>query len=72
MRCNGVLAERVSPLSLLRTGIHVETDLRTDQELQPLAVAKILAFLARRDKPDLFILGKQAIDGKCKFLVCRD
>ena len=43
-------------------GIHVETDLRTDQELQPLAVAKILAFLARRDKPDLFILGKQSID----------
>ena len=24
------------------TGIHVETGLRTDQELQPLAVAKIL------------------------------
>lgn len=47
---------------LALAGIHVETDLRTDQELQPLAVAKILAFLARRDKPDLFILGKQAID----------
>ena len=36
--------------------------MRTDQELQPLAVAKILAFLARRDKPDLFFLGKQSID----------
>lgn len=30
--------------------------------LQPLAVAKILSTLAKRDKPDLFLLGKQAID----------
>ena len=42
--------------------IHVKTELRTDQELQPLAVAKILAFLAGKHKPDLFILGKQSID----------
>jgi electron transfer flavoprotein beta subunit len=40
----------------------VETDLRTDQELQPLAVAKVLAWMAKQHKPDLFILGKQAID----------
>jgi electron transfer flavoprotein beta subunit len=45
--------------------IHVETELRTDQELQPLAVAKILAFLAGKHKPDIFILGKQAIDDDC-------
>lgn len=44
------------------TGIHVETDMRTDQELQPLAVAKVLAWMAKKHKPDLFILGKQAID----------
>ena len=43
-------------------GIHIETELRPDQELQPLAVAKVLAWLARRDAPDLFLLGKQAID----------
>lgn len=43
-------------------GIHVETEMRTDQELQPLAVAKVLAWLANQHKPDLFILGKQAID----------
>ena len=39
-------------------GIHVETEV----ELQPLAVAKVLAALARRDSPQLIITGKQAID----------
>lgn len=43
-------------------GIHVETDMRTDQELQPLAVANILAFLTKKHNPDLWVLGKQAID----------
>ncbi len=28
-------------------GIHVTTDLRHDQELQPLAVAKVLEFIAK-------------------------
>lgn len=31
-------------------------------ELQPLAVAKLLAAIAQREEPDLIILGKQAID----------
>jgi len=39
-------------------GIHV----KTDAEIQPLAVAKILAALAKDEAPDLIILGKQAID----------
>ncbi len=39
-------------------GIHVITD----EELQPLAVAKLLAALVERESPDLVILGKQAID----------
>lgn len=43
-------------------GIHVKTDVRTDQELQPLAVSKILAKIAEEEKPDLIIVGKQAID----------
>lgn len=43
--------------------IHVTTDLRTDQDIQPLAVAKILKTIAEREKVDLIILGKQAIDG---------
>jgi electron transfer flavoprotein beta subunit len=43
-------------------GIHVETNLRTDQELQPLAVAKVLKQIAEKEKVDLVILGKQSID----------
>lgn len=39
-------------------GIHV----KTDDELQPLAVAKLLKALVERESPDLVILGKQAID----------
>jgi len=33
-----------------------------DGELQPLAVAKILKAIVEREKPDLVVLGKQAID----------
>lgn len=44
-------------------GIHVATDMKTDTELQPLAVAKILAAVVEKEKPDIVILGKQAIDG---------
>jgi electron transfer flavoprotein beta subunit len=40
-------------------GILVETDV----EMQPLAVAKLLAAIVEKEKPDLIILGKQAIDG---------
>ena len=39
-------------------GIHV----KTDHELQPLAVAKLLKALVDKESPDLVILGKQAID----------
>ncbi len=34
----------------------------TDAELQPLAVAKLLKAVVEKEKPDLVILGKQAID----------
>jgi electron transfer flavoprotein beta subunit len=34
----------------------------TDVELQPLAVAKLLAAVAKKEGPQLIILGKQAID----------
>lgn len=43
-------------------GILVETDMRTDQELQPLAVAKVLKQLVDKETPELVILGKQSID----------
>ena len=39
-------------------GIHV----KTDAELQPLAVAKLLAKIVEKEAPDVVILGKQAID----------
>ncbi|KAG0238637.1 electron transfer flavoprotein beta-subunit [Mortierella sp. GBAus27b] len=38
--------------------VHVETD----DELQPLAVAKLLKAVVDKEKPDMVILGKQAID----------
>ena len=34
----------------------------TDVDLQPLAVAKLLKAIADEEKPQLIILGKQAID----------
>ena len=39
--------------------------LESDEELQPLAVAKLLNFLIAREQPDLILLGKQAIDDDC-------
>jgi electron transfer flavoprotein beta subunit len=42
-------------------GILVETA----EELQPLAVAKLLKALADKEQPSLVILGKQAIDDDC-------
>ena len=42
-------------------GILVETDL----DLEPLAVAKLLAVIIGKESPDLIILGKQAIDDDC-------
>ena len=39
-------------------GIHIQTD----EEIEPLSIAKLLKEIAEREKPDLFILGKQAID----------
>lgn len=43
-------------------GIHIQTDARTDQEISPLAVAKMLKEVIGKESPDMVILGKQAID----------
>lgn len=43
-------------------GIHIETEMRTDQELQPLAVAKLLKAIVDKESPNLVITGKQSID----------
>jgi len=50
----------------LRTALAIGADrailVETDVELQPLAVAKLLAAVFKKESPDLVILGKQAID----------
>lgn len=50
----------------LRTAMAMGVDrsilIETDVQVQPLAVAKILANIAKKENPDLIILGKQAID----------
>jgi len=53
----------------LRTAMAIGADrailVETSQELQPLAVAKLLKALVDREQPNLVILGKQAIDDDC-------
>ena len=39
-------------------GIHITTDMSTDQDLQPLAVAKVFAHVMNEHKFDMCILGK--------------
>jgi electron transfer flavoprotein beta subunit len=50
----------------LRTGLAMGADrailVLAEQALEPLAVARVLAKLAEGEKPDLVIMGKQAID----------
>ena len=43
-------------------GILVKTDLTPDDELQPLAVAKVLKALVAKEEAEMVLLGKQAID----------
>ena len=51
----------------LRTALALGADratlVETDSLLEPLAIAKVLQKIIENEKPDLIILGKQAIDG---------
>jgi electron transfer flavoprotein beta subunit len=51
----------------LRTAMAIGADrallIQTDADLQPLAVAKLLKAVVDEEKPDLVLMGKQAIDG---------
>jgi electron transfer flavoprotein beta subunit len=65
-----ILAVSIGPAQAqdtLRTAMAMGADrallIQTDEDLQPLAVAKVLKALVDQEKPDLVILGKQAIDG---------
>jgi len=53
----------------LRTAMAIGADrgilVQTDEELQPLAVAKLLKAIVDKEQPGLIILGKQAIDDDC-------
>ena len=53
----------------LRTAMAIGADrailVETAEELQPLAVAKLLKALVDKEQPQLIILGKQAIDDDC-------
>ena len=50
----------------IRTALAMGADrgilVKTDEELEPLGVAKVLKAVAEEEKPDLVIVGKQAID----------
>jgi electron transfer flavoprotein beta subunit len=51
----------------LRTALAMGADrailIQSDDELQPLAIAKLLRAVAEKEQPQLVLLGKQAIDG---------
>jgi len=64
-----VVAVSIGPAKaeeVLRTALAIGADrailVTTDEEIQPLGVAKLLKKIAEEEKPDLIILGKQAID----------
>ena len=65
-----ILVVSIGPIQAqdtLRTAMAMGADrallIQTDEDLQPLAVAKVLKAVVDRESPDLVILGKQAIDG---------
>ena len=53
----------------IRTALAMGADrgilVETEESLEPLAVAKLMAAVVERESPDLVILGKQAIDDDC-------
>jgi electron transfer flavoprotein beta subunit len=53
----------------LRTGLAMGADrailIQTDQEVEPLAVAKLLKAVVDEEGPSIVLLGKQAIDDDC-------
>ena len=65
-----IVAVSIGPVQAqetLRTSLAMGADrailVQTDQDIEPLAVAKVLQALIAEEKPELVIMGKQAIDG---------
>ena len=53
----------------IRTALAMGADrgilVKTEQDIEPLSVAKVLKAIVEKEKPELVILGKQAIDDDC-------
>ncbi|MGN6548386.1 MAG: electron transfer flavoprotein subunit beta/FixA family protein [Pararhizobium sp.] len=71
-KADEVVAVSVGPAKAeetIRTALAMGADrgilVETEEATEPLAVAKILKGIAETEKPDLVILGKQAIDDDC-------
>ena len=67
-----VIAVSIGPASAqetIRTALAMGADrgllIKTDAEVEPLAVAKLLKAVCEAEKPGLVIMGKQAIDDDC-------
>ena len=60
-----VIALQETLRTALAMGADRATHVAVDQPLLPLNVAKLLAAVARKEQPGLFMLGKQAIDDDC-------
>jgi electron transfer flavoprotein beta subunit len=65
-----IIAVSIGPAQaqdVIRTALAIGADrgllIQTDEDLEPLAVAKLLKALVDEEKPDLVLMGKQAIDG---------
>ena len=43
-------------------GVHIQTDDRIDMAIQPLLVSKLIRFIALKEKVNMILMGKQAID----------
>ena len=61
----GVLQCQETLRTAMATGADRAILVETTEELQPLAVAKLLKALVEKEQPQLVILGKQAIDDDC-------
>ena len=58
----GVATNQETLRAALAMGADRAILVQTDEELQPLAVARLLKAVAEREQPQLILLGKQAID----------
>jgi electron transfer flavoprotein beta subunit len=59
----------IQAVEIIRTGLAMGADrgilVKTDAQVEPLAVAKILAAVVKAEAPGLVVMGKQAIDDDC-------